>query len=56
MDKQRTDGYSYSGVYREHKDTVTQGFTENTRIELLRGTQRTQVYRKYFTQIFTILF
>ena len=41
MGIQGTLGYSYSGVFREHKDKVTQGYSENTRIELLKGTQRT---------------
>ena len=41
---QRTQEYSLLWINREQKDTVIQGYTENTRIQLLKVLQRTQGY------------
>ena len=41
---QRSQEYSLLWINREQKNTVIQGYTENTRIQLLKVLQRTQGY------------
>ena len=67
MDKQRTEGYSYSRFYREHKDTVTQRYSENTSIQEVFCTNiyfiilknlifiETRTYDKYIVYVLKVL-